>query len=84
MEEPLIINYYNELPSYAIVINNLNEEYDNLNIQYQELLKDKHKHKPIILESNNNNKFIYTIDRKVIIFISFLAFVEITIMLILI
>lgn len=81
MEEPLIINYYNELPSYAIVINNLNEEYDNLNIQYQELLN---KHKPIILESNNNNKFIYTIDRKVIIFISFLAFVEITIMLILI
>ena len=81
MEEPLIINYYNELPSYAIVINNLNEEYDILNDQYQELLN---KHKPIILESNNNNKFIYTIDRKVIIFISFLAFVEITIMLILI
>ena len=81
MEEPLIINYYNELPSYAIVINNLNEEYDNLNTQYQELLN--YKHKPIILESNNN-KFVYTIDRKVIIFISVLAFVEITIMIILI
>ena len=87
MEEPLIIDYYKELPSYAIVIdnlneeyNNLNEEYNNLNDQYLELLN--HKQNPVILESNN--KFVYTIDRKIIIFLSFLAFVEITIMLILI
>ena len=34
MEEPLIIDYYKELPSYAIVIDNLNEEYNNLNEEY--------------------------------------------------
>jgi len=28
--EPQIIQYYNELPYYAIVINDLNQEYDNL------------------------------------------------------
>ena len=78
MEETLIINYYNDLPSYAIVIDNLNEEYDNLNNKYEELLK----YKPIIQELNN--KSVYTIDRKVIILLLFVAFIEITIMLILI
>ena len=28
--EPQIIEYYNELPSYAIVINDLNDEYEEL------------------------------------------------------
>ena len=30
LNEPQIINYYNDLPEYAIIIENLNEEYDQL------------------------------------------------------
>ena len=30
LNEPQIINYYNDLPEYAVVIENLNEEYDQL------------------------------------------------------
>ena len=37
MEEPQIIHYYNELPNYAIVINNLNEEYEELITNYIKL-----------------------------------------------
>ena len=37
--EPEIIQYYNELPSYAIVINNLNQEYDELLSETQEHFK---------------------------------------------
>ena len=36
-EEPQLINYYNELPDYAIVINNLNEEYEELIKNYIQL-----------------------------------------------
>jgi len=35
--EPQLINYYNELPDYAIVINNLNEEYEELIKNYIQL-----------------------------------------------
>ena len=37
MEEPLIINYYQSLPEYAIVIENLNEEYEELISNYIQL-----------------------------------------------
>jgi len=37
MEEPQIIHYYNELPNYAIIINNLNEEYEELITNYIKL-----------------------------------------------
>ena len=36
-EEPQIIHYYNELPDYAIIINNLNEEYEDLIMNYIQL-----------------------------------------------
>jgi len=34
--EPQIIQYYNELPSYAILIDALNNEYDELRNEYSE------------------------------------------------
>tara|TARA_A100001037_G_C15150431_1_gene638854 strand:- start:4589 stop:4819 length:231 start_codon:yes stop_codon:yes gene_type:complete len=34
LNEPQIINYYNDLPEYAVVIENLNEEYDQLITNY--------------------------------------------------
>ena len=37
MEEPQIIHYYNELPNYAIIINNLNDEYEELITNYIKL-----------------------------------------------
>ena len=37
MEEPQIINYYQSLPEYAIVIENLNEEYEELISNYIQL-----------------------------------------------
>ena len=37
MEEPQIINYYQSLPEYAIIINNLNEEYEELINNYIQL-----------------------------------------------
>ena len=37
MEEPLIINYYQSLPEYAIIINYLNEEYEDLINNYIQL-----------------------------------------------
>ena len=37
MEEPLIINYYQSLPEYAIIIENLNEEYEELISNYIQL-----------------------------------------------
>ena len=30
MEEPQIIHYYSNLPEYALIINNLNSEYEEL------------------------------------------------------
>ena len=37
MEEPQIINYYQSLPEYAIIIENLNEEYEELINNYIQL-----------------------------------------------
>ena len=37
MEEPQIINYYQSLPEYAIIIENLNEEYEELISNYIQL-----------------------------------------------
>ena len=34
MEEPQIIHYYQSLPEYAIIIENLNEEYEELISNY--------------------------------------------------
>ena len=56
-EEPQLINYYNELPNYAIVINNLNQEYEELITNYiklsdridPEIKKDKYQFCYVIL-----------------------------------
>ena len=37
MDEPQIINYYQSLPEYAIIIENLNEEYEELISNYIQL-----------------------------------------------
>ena len=37
MEEPQMINYYQSLPEYAIIIENLNEEYEELISNYIQL-----------------------------------------------
>ena len=37
MEEPQIINYYQSLPEYAIIIENLNEEYEEIINNYIQL-----------------------------------------------
>ena len=37
MEEPQIIYYYQQLPEYAIIIENLNEEYEELINNYIQL-----------------------------------------------
>ena len=60
--EPQIINFYNELPNFAIVINAMNQEYDDVwkeNIRLRKEIKgyetvsiiteDKHKCIPILL-----------------------------------
>ena len=49
LNEPQIINYYNDLPEYAIVIENLNEEYDELITNYIRLndRMDQYENKPI-------------------------------------
>ena len=48
--EPQIINYYNDFPEYAIIINNLNEEYDELITNYIRLYDkvNQYEKKPII------------------------------------
>ena len=37
MEEPQMINYYQSLPEYAIIIENLNDEYEELISNYIQL-----------------------------------------------
>ena len=49
MEEPLIINYYQSLPEYAIVIENLNEEYEELISNYIQLSERIQPYIPIDL-----------------------------------
>ena len=51
-EEPQIINYYQSLPEYAIVINNLNEEYDQLVSNYIQLSERLQPYLPIKNEGN--------------------------------
>ena len=58
--EPQIINYYNDFPEYAIIINNLNEEYDELITSYIRLYDkiNQYEKKPIIKNDNMNIFFI--------------------------
>ena len=41
--EPQIISFYNELPQYAEIINNLNQEYQILEDKYQQIYRE-HTH----------------------------------------
>ena len=50
-EEPQIIHYYSELPNYAIIINNLNEEYEDLITNY---IKLEDRIEPIKATDKNN------------------------------
>ena len=58
--EPQIINYYSDFPEYAIIINNLNEEYDELITSYIRLYDkiNQYEKKPIIKNDNMNIFFI--------------------------
>ena len=38
--EPQIISFYNELPQYAIIIDNLNQEYERLEDRYQKIYRE--------------------------------------------
>ena len=54
MEEPQIINYYQQLPEYAIIIENLNEEYDQLVNNYIQLSERIQPYLPIQNKDNLN------------------------------
>ena len=58
--EPQIINYYSDFPEYAIIINNLNEEYDELITSYIRLYDkiNQYEKKPIIKIDNMNIFFV--------------------------
>ena len=58
--EPQIINYYSDFPEYAIIINNLNEEYDELITNYIRLYDkiNQYEQKPIIKNDNINVFFV--------------------------
>ena len=71
MEEPQIIHYYNELPNYAIIINNLNEEYEELITNY---IKLEDKIEPTEEQENKNICF----------FLSFIIVFEFSLILVLI
>ena len=71
MEEPQIIHYYNELPNYAIVINNLNGEYEELITNY---IKLEDKIEPTEEQENKNICF----------FLSFIIVFEFSLILVLI
>ena len=60
MEEPQIINYYQQLPEYAIIIENLNEEYDQLVNNYIQLSERIQPYLPI-QKKDNFNFFLLTI-----------------------
>ena len=59
-KEPKIINYYNELPDYAIVINDLNQEYEELISNYIQLSERLQPYLPI-QNKDNLNFFLLTI-----------------------
>ena len=71
MEEPQIIHYYNELPNYAIIINHLNEEYEELITNYIQL---EDKVEPIEEKGNRN----------ICLFLSFIIVFEFSLILVLI
>ena len=58
--EPQIINYYSDLPEYAIIIDNLNEEYDELITNYIRLYDkiNQYEKKPIIKNDNISIFFV--------------------------
>ena len=58
--EPQIINYYSDFPEYAIIIDNLNEEYDELITNYIRLYDkiNQYGQKPIIKNDNINVFFV--------------------------
>jgi len=58
--EPQIINYYSDFPEYAIIIDNLNEEYDELITNYIRLYDkiNQYEQKPIIKNDNINVFFV--------------------------
>ena len=58
--EPQIINYYSDFPEYAIIIDNLNEEYDELITNYIRLYDkiNQYDKKPIIKNDNINVFFV--------------------------
>ena len=74
--EPQIIEYYNELPSYAIVINNLNQEYDELLSETQEHFKNDNyyekKYHKLKDELNTHKKKNRNVDNSSIIFLTLL------------
>ena len=53
-QEPQIINYYQQLPEYAIIIDNLNEEYDQLVSNYIQLSERLQPYLPIQNKDNLN------------------------------
>ena len=40
--EPQIISFYNELPQYAVIIDNLNQEYEILEDKYKKIYREHH------------------------------------------
>ena len=58
--EPQIINYYSDFPEYAIIIDNLNEEYYELITNYIRLYDkiNQYEQKPIIKNDNINVFFV--------------------------
>lgn len=70
-KEPKIINYYNELPDYAIVINDLNQEYEELITNYIQLSDNL---EPIIIKEKSSLCF------KILLFISVIEFTIIVIL----
>ena len=70
-KEPKIINYYNELPDYAIVINDLNQEYEELITNYIQLSDNL---EPIIIKEKSSLFF------KILLFISVIEFTIIVIL----
>ena len=60
--EPQIINYYNDFPEYAIIINNLNEEYDELITNYIRLYDKVNQYeKKSIIKIDNMNLFFVSL-----------------------
>ena len=61
MEEPQIIHYYQQLPEYAIIIENLNEEYNQLTDNYIQLSERIQPYIPPPHNKDNLNFFLILI-----------------------